>query len=102
MEQTYGHVQTYMFDPKARGVCDADQPRQLSVLLPGHQLWQHVAHAENVSERNLQLSLWAQGNQALANLVWIPASWSEYIDSSSKMISKKQWSQFISGIGSKL
>ena len=49
-----------MFDPKARGVCDADQPGQLSVLLPGHQLWQHVAHAENVSERNLQVSLWAQ------------------------------------------
>ena len=38
MDQIYGHEHTYMFDPKARGVCDADQPRQLSVLLPGHQL----------------------------------------------------------------
>ena len=43
-----------MFDPEAGGVRYADQAGQLGVLLPGHQLWEHVAHAENVREGNLE------------------------------------------------
>ena len=33
---------------------DNDQPCHLGLLLPGHQLRQHVAHAENVREGNLE------------------------------------------------
>lgn len=47
-----------MFDSEAGCVRDADQPRQLGVLLPGHQLGQHVAHAENVRERDLKMIHW--------------------------------------------
>ena len=52
----------YMFDPEARCVSDADQASQLSVLLPGHQLWQHVAHTENVSEWDLEIIVMCSEN----------------------------------------
>ena len=42
-----------MFEPEAGGVCDADQPRYLGLLLPDHQLRQHVANTEDVEKWNL-------------------------------------------------
>ena len=44
-----------MFEPEAGGVGDADQPRYLGLLLPDHQLGQHVANTEDVEKWNLQV-----------------------------------------------
>ena len=42
-----------MFEPEAGGVGDADQPCYLCLLLPDHQLGQHVANTEDVEKWNL-------------------------------------------------
>ena len=42
-----------MFEPEAGGVGDADQPCYLCLLLPDHQLRQHVANTEDVEKWNL-------------------------------------------------
>ena len=46
---------SYMFEPEAGGVSDADQPRNLCLLLPDHQLGQHVANTEDVEKWNLKI-----------------------------------------------
>ena len=46
-----------MFKPEAGGVCDADQPRYLGLLLPDHQLGQHVANTEDVEKWNLKCNI---------------------------------------------
>ena len=44
-----------MFEPEAGGVGDADQPCYLGLLLPDHQLRQHVANTEDVEKWNLKV-----------------------------------------------
>ena len=42
-----------MFEPEAGGVSNADEPCYLGLLLPDHQLGQHVANTEDVEKWNL-------------------------------------------------
>ena len=80
-----------MFEPKAGGVGDADQPCYLCLFLPDHQLRQHVANTEDVKEWNLKIELLVYLSILLyyqAYLVWVPLPRSKHINSSPQSISE--------------
>ena len=80
-----------MFEPEAGGVGDADQPRYLGLLLPDHQLGQHVANTEDVEKWNLKIEWLVYLSILLCNqayLVWVPLPRSKHINSSPQCISE--------------
>ena len=83
--------------PNLRRPCqclNTSVPPDLSLLLPDHQLAQHVAHTEDVLETDLHTKC-LQGQLEGVHFIRVPSARSEHINSPSLFISEKWMTTFL-------